>query len=169
MCSCSCFIMACKYLHLNSWGQTEGKKKQAVCVMGAWSRCQGIRMEMRPESWESSFITLRSNVPLLLVNLLHLAEDFYARSKLALPPSLQLNNNLQMRRKPQMRNYKHATGMITWHGCRWAWILVASAQKQWLYTVYWFFPVIAHAWQVALNHEDLVFLMICRYLCQGII
>ena len=60
MCVCACvyssFIMAYKYHHLNSWGKTEGKKKHAACVMGEWSMCQGVWMDICPESSKSSFM-----------------------------------------------------------------------------------------------------------------
>ena len=61
VCVCGCvwshsFIMACKNRLLNSWGKTEGKKKHAACVMGEWSMCQGMWMDMCPESSEPSFI-----------------------------------------------------------------------------------------------------------------
>lgn len=49
--------MACKYHHLNSWGQTEGKKKQAAGVTGGWVRYVSRYLDGDvPRIFQSSFI-----------------------------------------------------------------------------------------------------------------
>lgn len=166
MCLCSRFIMACKYHHLSSWGQTEGKKKQAVSIMGAWSMCQGIWMEICPESSESSFGARSSPVS---------EPPFPGRrflrqiqTGLSHPPS-NWTITSKWGGSPQISNYAHSTGKNNT-----MWLSLGadpgvSAQKQHFFIVYWFCPVIVHAWQVASNCEASVFLMICRFFSQGII
>lgn len=125
MCLDSCFIMAYKYHQLNSWGQTEGKKKQARSVMKneEYVKIFGWKHQL----W-SSFSPVTEPFLAGRRSLFH--------SKLGFPTPKMIT--IKTRRKTRMRNTKYATGKITRLAPHWAWIQTVFVKTTVLYIRYWF-------------------------------
>lgn len=163
-----CFIMACKYHHLNSWGQTEGKKKQAAGVTGGWVRYVSRYLDGDvPRIFQSNFINYFGPRSSPVIELLSPGRRSLSQIQFGLsqpPPNWTIKSKWGGSLKlgtTSISLVKQQDMLVT--GCG----LPGSGLP--FYIVYSCSPVIVHAWQVVWKCEDSVFLMICGFSCQCIV